>query len=354
MKILVAGDWYCPPAALQESFASLATRHEVTFAEIEADSNWKPKIASELRVKEYLGNPNEFAKKVIDHDILVVHAAPVTDAVLSASPKLKLVCVTRGGPVNIDVRAATERGIPIVTTPGKNADAVADLTMALMIMVARRLPEAIRFVEGNNDFGRDNFEGAKWFGHDLAGHALGLIGFGQVGRRVASRALAFGMHVLVFDPVLSPDAIRTSGIDPTDLEVLLATADFVSLHARATRENRGMIGQAEFARMKQGAYFINTARDSLVDEDALWEALKAGRLGGAAFDVVQPPKVGQRHRLLDSPNVVIVPHIGGSTYETLSHGGEMAAAEIERFLRGEPLVNVANPEVLASARGAAS
>lgn len=349
MKILVAGDWYCPSAALKRAFSNLASQYEVTFADIAAAPDWKPKTSSELRLKEYLGSPEQLAASLVDHDILVVHGAPVTDAVLSASPNLKLVCVTRGGPVNVDVKAATERGIPIVTSPGKNADAVADLTIAFMIMIARRLPEAMRYVEAGHDFGRDNFEGAKWFGHDLGGHVLGLVGYGQVGRRVARRALAFGMTVHVYDPLLNPEAIRAPDIEPVDLDTLLATADFVSLHARVTAQNRGMIGWKEFAQMKPGAYFINTAREILVDEDALYAALASGRLAGAAFDVTRPPEQGQRHRLLAFPNVVIVAHIGGSTYETLTHGGEMAAAEIERFLRNEPLINVANSEVLCPA-----
>ena len=220
--------------------------------------------------------------------------------------------------------------------------------MAFLVMIARRLPEAIRHVEGGGVFCHDNYEGSAYFGHDLAGHTLGLIGFGQVGRRVVERARAFGMRVVVSDPYVEPAAIEAVGGESVDLSTLLAQSDFVSLHARLTPETRGMLGRAEFEAMRQGSYFVNTARAELVDEDALYEALASGRVVGAALDIASPSPAEGRHRLLSFPNVVIVPHIGGSSFETLLHGGEMAAAEIERYLDGRPLVNVANRAALAA------
>jgi D-3-phosphoglycerate dehydrogenase len=274
----------------------------------------------------------------------------VSDAVLDAAPGLRLVACARGGPVNVDVDAASARAIPVVTTPGKNADAVAELTIAFIVMLFRRLTEVLRHVEGGGIFGHDNYEGAGWFGHDLAGHTLGLIGFGQIGRRVAARAHAFEMRVLAFDPYVEPITIRTAGVEPVELPALLEASDVVSIHARATAENRGLIGAAQLARMKPGSYLVNTARDSLVDEGAIVEALAAGRLAGAAFDVVSPSPPAGRHPLLAFPNVVIATHIGGATLETLRHGGEMAVAEIERLLAGETLANVANRDALAARR----
>lgn len=346
MKIVVIGDSYCPASALRASFAALAERHDVRFLDVVDEPDWRPTTPSELRIREYAGSPDQVIGALGDPDVLVVQGAPVTDAVVAAAPGLRLICCARGGPVNIDVAAATERGIPVTTTPGKNADAVAELTIAFMVMLARRLPEVMRHVEAGGEFAHDNYEGAHWFGHDLAGHALGILGFGQVGRRVTSRALAFGMRVLVFDPFVEPGEIRAAGAEPGDLATVLEVADVVSLHARATAENRGLIGEAEFARMKPGATLINTARDTLVDETALAGALASGRLSGAALDVVSPSPATGRHPLLGFPNVVIATHIGGATYETLLHGGEMAAAEIERHLAGLPLVNVANRAAL--------
>jgi D-3-phosphoglycerate dehydrogenase len=284
------------------------------------------------------------------HDILVVQGAAVTDEVLAAAGSLRLVCCARGGPVNVDVAAATARGIPVVTTPGKNADAVADLTLAFVVMLARRLPEVIRHVEAGGVFAHDNYEGAQWFGHDLAGLVLGLVGYGQVGRRVALRAMAFGMRVVAFDPFVEPSSVATDGVEPVDLDTLLATSDVVSLHARATDANAGLIGDGAIAAMKDGALLINTARGSLIDEDAVLAGLASGRLAGLAVDVISPSPATGRHPLLDHPNVIVTTHIGGATYETLRHGGEMAAAEIVRFLAGESLRNVADRSVLEAAR----
>lgn len=347
-RILVVGDSYCPSSVLRGPFAALEAEHEVTFVDVIDEPAWVPSTPSELRIKEYMGSPGQVIDALDRHDVLVVQGAPVTDAVFDADPRLRLVCCARGGPVNVDVAAATERQIPVVTTPGKNADAVAELTIGFLVMLARRLPEVLRHVESGGIFGHDNYEGARWFGHDLAGMVLGLVGYGQVGRRVAARARPFGLRVVAHDPFVEPAAIRAGGVEPVDLDTLLAESDFVSLHARATAGNRGLIGSAQVARMKRGAYLVNTARDTLVDERAVLAGLQSGRLAGVAVDLVSPSPAEGRHPLLSHPNVIVTTHIGGATYETLRHGGEMAAAEIGRFLHGEPLHNVADRAALGS------
>lgn len=358
MKILVVGDSYCPSSVLKPAFDGLATAHQITFADVADAPSWTPSTPSERRLREYLGSPAQLIELLDEHDVLVVQGAPVTDEVLEACPTLRLLCVARGGPVNVDVQAATDRGIPVVTTPGKNAQAVTELTFALMIVVARRIAANIRYLEGGGALGRDNWEGAMWFGFELAGRTLGVVGYGQIGQRVARLALAWGMRVLVHDPFVGADVILDAGHRPVALDELMAEADIVSLHARATAENRGLVGREQFARMKRGAILVNTARDTLVDEDALYDALRSGYLGGAGLDVVRAPgpdeplELGRRHRLLDFPNVVLLSHIGGSTSETLLRGGEMAAAEIARLARGDPLVNIANRAALAERIGA--
>jgi D-3-phosphoglycerate dehydrogenase len=346
-RILVVGDSFCPSSILREAFAELEAVHDVTFADVVDEPDWVPVSASELRIAEAFGSPRQVIDLLDRHDILVVQGAPVTDAVLDAGgQRLRLVCCARGGPVNVDIQAAMARGIPVATTPGKNADAVADLTLAFIVMLARRLPEVIRHVEGGGEFAHDNYEGAKWFGHDLAGMLLGLVGYGQVGSRVARRAMAFGMRVVAHDPFVEPGTIAADGVDPVELETLLATSDVVSLHARASATNAGLIGEKAIAGMKHGTLLVNTARGSLIDETAVLAGLRSGRLGGLAVDVISPSPATGRHPLLQHPNVIVTTHIGGATYETLRHGGEMAAAEIARFLAGEPLRNVADREAL--------
>ena len=350
MRILVVGDPYCPSETLRGAFDQLGDGHSVAFADVVEEPGWIPSTPSERRVREATGSPAQVIALLDRHDVLVVQAAPVTEEVLEAAPSLRLVCCVRGGPVNVDVAAASARGIPVATTPGKNADAVAELTMAFVIMLARRLAEIGRFVEAGGVIGHDNYEGGAWFGHDVAGHALGLIGYGQVGRRVAIRARAFRMRILAYDPFVDPAVLRADDVEPVDLPALLAEADFVSLHARATATNRGLIGAAEIGAMKPGAFLINTARDSLLDEEAAIAALASGALAGLALDVASPSPETGRHRLLGHPNVVITPHIGGATYETLAHGAEMAVDEIERFAAGVALRNVADPAVVMGSR----
>jgi len=345
-RILVVGDSFCPSAALRAAFEELAEEHHVTFGDVHPEPDWKPSTPSELRLREAEGSPEQLIAMIDHHDVLVMQGANVTDAVLDASPELRLVACARGGPVNVDVAAASDRGIAVVITPGKNADAVAELTVGFMIMLGRRLPEVIRHVEGGGEFAHDNYEGRHWFGHDLAGHTLGLIGFGQVGSRVVARALPFGMRVVVSDPFVDPAMISAVGAEPVDLDELLAVSDYVSLHARQSAENKGMIGAVQLAAMKRGAFLINTARDTLLDEAAVVAALASGQLAGLAVDLVSPSPDSGRHPLLAFPNVIITTHIGGATFETLHHGGEMAAAEIRRYLAGQPMLNVVNRAAL--------
>jgi D-3-phosphoglycerate dehydrogenase len=352
MRILVVGDSYCPSAALAPAFASLRDRHEVTLADVPDSLEWRPTTPSERRLKEYLGTPSQVIELLHDHDVLVVQGAPVTDAVLDAAGSLRLVGVTRGGPVNVDIAAATERGVPVVTTPGKNAIAVAELTIAFAIMLSRRVAEAMRHVDSGQVFGHDNYEGARWFGRELGGRTIGVVGFGQVGRRVADMARALGMSVLAHDPFVEDTVIGAAGAAAVPLDDLLGASDIVTLHARATG-GPPLIGATELARMRPGSALINTARDSLVDETALDAVLTSGHLSGAALDVVSPSPSDGRHPLLAHPNVVIVPHMGGATHETLRRGGEMVVAEIERLARGERLVHVADPAVLAGPVGSA-
>jgi D-3-phosphoglycerate dehydrogenase / 2-oxoglutarate reductase len=337
LRILAVGDSYMPSRYFRAAFAALDGRHVVDYADVGSAAQPADPTPSEAKLREYQGSPSELIARMDGVDVLVVHGAPVTDAVLDASPALKLVCCARGGPVNIDVAAAAERGVPLALAPGRNADAVADLTLAFLVMLARGVPKAQRFLEGGGRL-KDNWEGARFIGSDLRRHVLGLVGFGNVGRRVALRARACGMHVLAFDPYLPGEPEGAERVDT--LDELLARADFVSLHARATQENENLFDAARFAQMKPGALFVNTARESLVDEAALDAALAGGRLGGAALDVVRTGEAPGRHPLLRHENVVITPHLGGATRETLAQGAEMLAAEIERFAAGEPLLHV--------------
>jgi D-3-phosphoglycerate dehydrogenase / 2-oxoglutarate reductase len=335
VRILAVGDFFMPLSFFRKAFETLERDHEIEYIELNGRAPFVPSTASERRLREYLGSPAQVAERMGGVEVLAVHAAPVTQEMLDASSELRLVCCARGGPVNIDVEALSNRGVPLVNAPGKNAEAVADLTLAFLVMLARGLPKATRFVDEGGQVG-DNWVGARFMGSDLRDHRLGIIGYGNVGKRVARRAAAFGMALSVYDPYVALADVEQF---PT-IDELLSRSDFVSLHARATADNVGLIGRDALAAMKPGSFLINTARQSLVDEDALGAALASGHLAGAALDVFRPGSPGERSALLRHENVVLTPHIGGATSETLLQGALMVAEEIERFAAHEPLTHV--------------
>lgn len=347
MKLLVVGDSYMPIDVFRRAFERLAVDHRFEYLQLDMERTDVGGSESERRIREFAGSPGQIIERLTDHDALVVHGGAVTDAVLDAAPGLHLVCCARGGPVNIDVAAATERRIPVVTTPGKNAEAVADLTIAFLVILARGVLRAAGFLSGGGRVGESTFEGAEWLGHDLGGHLLGLVGYGQVGRRVALRAIAMGMEVASFDPYVGGDSMTRDGVRPVAFDELLEQAGFVSLHARQPASAVDLFGAPEFSHMQPGSFFINTARETLVDEGALFDALVQSHIAGAALDVLRPRPAGEINPLLGLASVVATPHIGGATFETLDRGATMVAEEIERFDAGSGLVNVINPQVLA-------
>jgi D-3-phosphoglycerate dehydrogenase / 2-oxoglutarate reductase len=340
-KILVAGDLYVPVTTFQAAFAFLLPDNNFRFIQMDETDRLSPVTDSEKSIREYSGNPKQLARELKDEEILVVHDAPVTDEVMSASPNLKVICCARGGPVNVDVAAATKKGIALVAAPGRNAEAVADYVLGVIIILARNMSRANLFLREKRKFDRSSFE--SFFGHELGGKTLGLIGYGNVGSRVAKRALAFGMSVLVYDPYVPESKIAAPGIKAADLETLISHSDFVSLHARESKENENMFGKTQFELMKKDAYFINSARGSLLDEDDLLEALTSKRIAGAALDVMKKEPVSPDNPLVSMDNVFITPHIAGASREVPLRGAEIIARQIQNYIAGEKLEGVINP-----------
>ncbi|HTS96632.1 MAG TPA: NAD(P)-dependent oxidoreductase [Streptosporangiaceae bacterium] len=348
VRVLVVGDPYMPAAIFAAALARLGDAITVTELHLATTHAPPPRTASERSLREYMGDPAVLAAAMPGHQVLLVHGAPVSAEVLDAAP-LRLVCCARGGPVNVDVAAASARGIPVTSAPGRNAGAVAELTMAFALMLIRGVPASARYLTDGGPLGGSTYEGSQFIGGEAASMTLGLVGMGHVGREVAARARALGFTVLGYDPV-PPESVPP-GVTMVAFDDLLSRSDLVSVHARATDGNRHMFRAAAFARMPRGAMFINTARESLVDEDALASALASGTLAGAALDVAEPRPAGDRHPLLDLPNVIITPHIGGATRETLRRGAQMAVAAVASLITGEVPDHLVNPEVLARQEG---
>lgn len=296
-------------------------------------------------IKEFSGSPEKLEGLVDeDTDVLVVHMAPVTKEVMDASKKLKVVGCTRGGPVNIDVPAATKRGIPVINAPGRNAEAVADYTIGLILSLSRNITKAHYMLK--NGRWMDDFYYYENCGPELSGKTIGIVGFGHIGRLLAKRALAFNIKILAHDPFVAGELIEQYGGQSVDLETLLKNSDFVTLHVRLTPKTEKMIGERELSLMKKTAYFINTARGGLVDENALIKALKERWVTGAALDVFEKEPIEPKNPLLTLDNVVITPHIAGASKQLVERTSKMVAEDIKSVLTGELPKNCVNPEVL--------
>jgi lactate dehydrogenase-like 2-hydroxyacid dehydrogenase len=243
---------------------------------------------------------------------------------------------------NIDLQAATERGIPVGHTPGVLTDATADLAFALLMTAARRIPEGIDKVKA----GRwRTWEPLGLLGADIWGATLGIVGLGRIGTAVARRARGFQMRVLYHDPHRKPDLEDELGLTYVSLEALLEQADFVSVHTPLVPDTRHLIDEAALKRMKPNAILINAARGEIVDPDALVRALREGWMARAALDVTEPEPIPSDHPLVDMPQCIIVPHVGSATVTARNRMAQMAAENLLAGVRGERLPYCANPRV---------
>src|SRR5215472_10402568 len=234
VEVLAVGDAYMPAGLFTAALARLGDAVAVTELQIAGTQAAPPRTRSERALREYVGDPAELAAALRGHEVLLVHGAPVTAEILDAAP-LRLVCCARGGPVNIDVAAASARGIPVTNAPGRNAVAVAELTIAFALMLIRGVPASARFLVDGGQHAASAFEGSQFFGGEAASVTLGLVGLGNVGREVAARARALGFTMLGYDP--APPGAIPAGVTMIALDDLLSRADIVSVHVRVTADN---------------------------------------------------------------------------------------------------------------------
>ena len=283
-------------------------------------------------------NSAQLAERIADEgaSVVIVESDSVKGPVLDLP--LRAVGSCRGDPNNVDVAAATARGIPVLRAPGRNADAVAEITVALLFAVNRGVVRADRDVREGEIYRDGTIPYQRFRAWQLAGRTAGLVGLGAVGRATRWRLEGLGMRVIAHDPY-ADDAGHT-------LDDLLAESDVVSMHAMVTPETQGMIGAEQFARMKDGAIFLNSARAMLHDTDALVATLESGKLAGAGLDHFEGEHLPTDHPLAAMANVALTPHIGGATYDTEANHSKLIADGLEQLLGGCKPDNLVNPEVL--------
>ena len=342
MRILCAGDDFMKPELFVEALRKeLGEGHEY----VTDSSAWPNEPYGESdEIQEWVGNERHLTDLLQGTHILVTHVAPVTAAMIQSARDLKMIGSCRGGPVNINISAATQHSIPVAYVPGRNARAVAEFTVGLLIAGQRHIAESDAALRQG-----------KWSGHlyaydqagtELLGRTIGLIGFGQIGTRVAGLLRSFGMRILTYDPYVDSQVALELGVEMVhSLDTLLSESDIVSIHARVSPETIGMINRDTLAKMKQGSYLVNTARGKLVKMDDLIDALESGHLSGAALDVYEEEPPPADSPLLRLPQVTLTSHLAGSSKEVAQRAARWTAAEVGRFMRGEPLHACANPEV---------
>lgn len=341
-RMLVAGDAFVLNRllldALRAEDVDTAAVAEVAFA-------WPVEPFGDVaEVHEACGDEQQLAGLVGDVEVVVTEMAAMTARVIAAAPALRLIAVCRGGPVNVNLDAATARGIPVCYTPARNAAATAEYTVGLVLSALRQIPFAHQDLA--RGVWRGDFYAYDSAGSELEGKTVGLVGFGAVGARVARVMIAFGAEVLVADPYVDGAAVAAVGARKVDLVEMLPRAHVLSLHARLTPETRHIVGRDEIARLPRGAVLVNSARGGLLDAAALCDALDDGHLAAAALDVYDPEPPPPGDRIFSTPRLVLSPHIAGASRETAERAAVIAAGEVARFLRGERPRWVANAAAL--------
>jgi D-3-phosphoglycerate dehydrogenase len=306
-----------------------------------------------------LFNEDELIEILQDTDILIASYENITKKVIKNSKKLKLIGCPRGNPVNIDVKAASAMNIPVIYTPGRNANSAAEFTIGLILAELRHIARAYHSMKIGKYLGKpvrdiyntphqddvmwnidENSPYKKFRGYELAGRTLGLIGLGNIGKRVAKFAKIFGMNIIAYDPYCSKEDAKIIMVELVSLKTLLSSADFVSIHCKVTEETIGLIGEKELSLMKSNAYIINTARASIIQQDALIKVLENKKIAGAALDVYWYEPIPSNHPLLNMENITLTPHIAGASDDVPIYQSKMIVEDVIRWIDGKELKRV--------------
>jgi D-3-phosphoglycerate dehydrogenase len=289
-----------------------------------------------------VSNPKEYSAHLAECEALLVRSAvKVTAEVLAKAPKLRVIGRAGVGVDNVDLPAATAAGVLVMNTPGGNAVSVAEHTLALMLAMARGVPQASLSTKSGK------WEKKRFMGNELRGKTLGVLGLGSIGREVVLRARAFEMRIIANDPFVSSQTAADLDVSLVDLDTLYAESDYISIHVALTPETRKMIGATALAKMKQGVRLVNCARGEMVDQAALAEAIASGKVAGAALDVFDPEPPAADCPLLSAETVIATPHIGGSTEEAQEIVGVRIAEQLAEYLKNGVAINAVNMPALS-------
>jgi len=329
MKLVGIGDLFLPCQYIAKPFQEFS-QFGVEIAVVDwKHDNFDQLQNANLKVEQggsdAVEPPDYILEAAHDADILITHFCTVTRKLIDACPNLKIIGVLRAGYENINFDYARQNQILVFNTPGRNADAVADFTVGMMISECRNIAKGHHGLK-NGEWIRTypNYQTIP----DLPGRTVGLVGLGEIGLKVAKRLHGFDMEVLGYDPYAKKEVAESYGVKLVSLNELLSSSDFISLHARLTAENRHLIGEREFGLMKPTAYFINTARAGLVDEEALYKALKFGKIAGAAIDVFEKEPPGKDHPLVTLENITITPHMAGGSVDAFYNSPKKLASDM--------------------------
>lgn len=346
-KVCILGDAMIPGELFKPGFERYLSSYveEVKIGDWEADIQ---KLQFRRLEVEKLGPEIEIVPEMItkddqDTEIAMGLFVPVSSKMMDALPKLRIVGVCRAGLENVNLQEANKRGILVFNVMGRNAEAVSDFSVGLMLAESRNMARA-HFAIKHGEW-RKTFPNSDSI-PQLKEKNIGLIGFGFIGQLVAQKLSGFRANVLVYDPYADKEMVKKAGATPVSKEEIFSQSDFISVHARLTDDNKGMIGKDEFARMKPTSYFINTGRAGLVDYQALLETLQEGRIAGAALDVFPVEPIPAQDAFVALDNVTLTTHIAGTTTEALTSSPGLLMEDITRFLKKEQPLFVVNPEVL--------
>lgn len=336
MKVLLAGDAFVTPQVLSDALH----RHLPEAETVTVTNDWpRSPLASIGDVDEAVGDEDALIAALEGVDACFTHTFPFTEKVLAAAGQLRLVTVCRGGPVNVNLEAAHRYGVVVSYTPGRNATATTEHTVAMIMGAVRQIAQ--RHAELARGEWRGDFYEYDQVPPEVSGSRVGLVGYGAIGSRVAAIMRAMGAAVMVYDPFVDPAQVG-EGIELVDsLEHMLPRTNILSIHARLTKENAGLIGADEIGLLPKGSVIVNCARGGLLDYDALCDALDAGHLYAAACDVLPSEPLPPGHRLLSTPRLTMTPHLAGASRGAAELAAELGARDIARFFAGEALEHVA-------------